>query len=252
MTGRKSHRHIWRLSLFFVLGKVYAQKSKKRSACYFIALLSTNLIKIISFDITLLFLDLFLGNSMETEGETVKMKQQKLLNQNEIARQLGISRGTLSKWLKKSTVSPKQIKGQQKLYEETVIDQYKKDKAGEKEEKKSDLSPTTLLLNQIDQQEKQIEYLKSQIEKKDTELAVQRKQLEEDKKTITDFGKQLGELTYHAQSLSLPKCEHTVSDGVFKTVSETEDRKTVKGAEKSNESTLKEESTKHWWQKIFK
>lgn len=72
---------------------------------------------------------------METEGETVKMKQQKLLNQNEIARQLGISRGTLSKWLKKNTVSPKQIKGQQKLYGETVIDQYKKDKVGEKEEK---------------------------------------------------------------------------------------------------------------------
>ena len=214
-------------------------------ACYFIALLSTNLIKIINIDITLLFLDLFLGNSMETEGETVKMKQQKLLNQNEIARQLGISRGTLSKWLKKNTVSPKQIKGQQKLYEETVIDQYKKDKAGEKEEKKSDLSPTSLLLNQIDQQEKQIEYLKSQIEKKDSELAVQREQLEEDRKTITDFGKQFAQLADQSQHLNLldkPKPEDHVSGGVFKTVSETDEKETV----------LKEEDHKHWWQRIFK
>lgn len=179
---------------------------------------------------------------METEGETVKMKQQKLLNQNEIARKLGISRGTLSKWLKKNAVSPKQLKGQQKLYEETVIDQYKKDKTGEKEEKKSDLSPTTLLLNQIDQQEKQIDYLKSQIEKKDAELDRKDKRLEENEKVIADFGKQLGELRYQVQSLDLPKIEHTVSDGVFKTVSETDEKETV----------LKEEDHKHWWQKIFK
>lgn len=183
---------------------------------------------------------------METEGETVKMKQQKLLNQNEIARQLGISRGTLSKWLKKNTVSPKQIKGQQKLYEETVIDQYKKDKVGEKEEKKSDLSPTTLLLNQIEQQEKQIEYLKSQIEKKDIALADRDKRLEENEKVIADFGKQLGELNYQVQSLNLPKLEHTVSDGVFKTVSETDEKETVE------EASLKEKKLKHWWQKIFK
>ena len=179
-------------------------------------------------------------------GETVKMKQQKLLNQNEIARQLGISRGTLSKWLKKNAVSPKQLKGQQKLYDETVIEQYKKDKTGEKEEKKSDLSPTTLLLNQIEQQEKQIEYLKSQIEKKDIALADRDKRLEENEKVIADFGKQLGELNYQVQSLNLPKLEHTVSDGVFKTVSETDEKETVE------EASLKEEDHKHWWQRIFK
>lgn len=183
---------------------------------------------------------------METEGETVKMKQQKLLNQNEIARQLGISRGTLSKWLKKKTVSPKQIKGQQKLYEETVIDQYKKDKSGEKEDKKSDLSPTSLLLNQIEQQKKEIDYLKNQIEKKDIELDRKDKRLEENEKTLADFGKQLGELRYQVQSLNLPKPKHTVSDAVFKTVSETDEKETVE------EASLKEKDRKRWWQRIFK
>lgn len=182
---------------------------------------------------------------METEGETVKMKQQKLLNQNEIARQLGISRGTLSKWLKKNTVSPKQIKGQQKLYEKTVIDQYKKDKVGEKEEKKSDLSPTTLLLNQIEQQRQEIEYLRSQLDKKDAEIADKTEQIKENTKTIADFGKQFAQLADQSQHLNLldkPKPEDHVSDGVFKTVSETDEKETV----------LKEEDHTHWWQKIFK
>lgn len=218
-------------------------------ACYFIALLSTNLIKIINIDITLLFLDLFLGNSMETEGETVKMKQQKLLNQNEIARQLGISRGTLSKWLKKKTVSPKRIKGQQKLYEETVIDQYKKDKAGEKEEKKSDLSPTSLLLNQIEQQKKEIEYLRSQLDKKDAEIADKTEQIKENTKTIADFGKQFAKFTDRAQGIDLlekSRTKHTVSDGVFKAVSETDEKETVE------EASLKEKDRRRWWQRIFK
>ncbi|MBC9706405.1 MAG: helix-turn-helix domain-containing protein, partial [Enterococcus sp.] len=155
------------------------------------------------------------------------MKQQKLLNQNEIARKLGISRGTLSKWLKKNSVFPKQLKGQQKLYEETVIDQYKKDKTGEKEEKRSDLSPTSLLLNQLEQQQKELDYLKDQLEKKDVQLAKKEEVIEEKDKVIADFGKQLGELKYQVQSLDLPKIEHTVSDAVFKTVSETDEKETV-------------------------
>lgn len=188
---------------------------------------------------------------METEEETVKMKQQKLLNQNEIARKLGISRGTLSKWLKKNTVSPKQIKGQQKLYEETVIEQYKKDKTGEKEEKKSDLSPTALLLNQLEQQQKEMDYLKSQLEKKDVELARKEEQIKEKDGIIADFGKQFGKLADQAQSLNLldkPKQEHSVSS----TVLETGEEETVKGAEKSNETALKEKRSEHWWQKIFR
>lgn len=183
------------------------------------------------------------------------MKQQKLLNQNEIARQLGISRGTLSKWLKKNTVSPKQIKGQQKLYEETVIAQYKRDKVGEKEEKKSDLSPTTLLLNQIEQQKQEIEYLRSQLDKKDAEIADKNEQIKENTKTISDFGKQFAKFTDRAQGIDLlekSRLKHTVSDGVFKAVSETDETETVENAEESNEPTLKEEDHKHWWQKIFK
>lgn len=58
--------------------------------------------------------------------ETVKKKQLKrLYSQNELADILGISKGTLSKWLNKNSVSPKQLKGQRKLYDETVIELYR-------------------------------------------------------------------------------------------------------------------------------
>lgn len=191
---------------------------------------------------------------METEGETVKMKQQKLLNQNEIARKLGISRGTLSKWLKKNSVSPKQLKGQQKLYEETVIDQYKKDKAGEKEEKKSDLSPTSLLLNQIEQQKKEIEYLRSQLDKKDAEIADKAEQIKENTKTIADFGSKFAKLADQSQHLnfldkpSIEEDKKTVSPAVFETV----EKETGTSAEESKDLDSKERDCKHWWQKIFR
>lgn len=182
------------------------------------------------------------------------MKQQKLLNQNEIARQLGISRGTLSKWLKKSAVSPKQLKGQQKLYDETVIEQYKKDKDIKKEEKKSDLSPTTLLLNQIEQQEKQIEYLKNQIEKKDIALADRDKRLKENEKIIADFGSKFAKLADQSQHLnfldkpSIEEDKKTVSPAVFETV----EKETGTSAEESKDLDSKERDCKHWWQKIFR
>ena len=47
---------------------------------------------------------------------------------------LGISCETFSKWLKKNSVSPKQIKDQRKLYSETIVEQYKKQKDDSKTE----------------------------------------------------------------------------------------------------------------------
>lgn len=67
------------------------------------------------------------------------MKQsEQLYSQNKIAEILGISRGTFSKWLKENSVSPKQQKGQRKLYDETVIEQYKQSKktSGSKDSKR--------------------------------------------------------------------------------------------------------------------
>ena len=53
------------------------------------------------------------------------MKQRKqLFTQTEIANKLGISKGTLSKWISKNNVSPEKITGNKKLYTETIISDY--------------------------------------------------------------------------------------------------------------------------------
>lgn len=92
------------------------------------------------------------------------MKQQdKLYSQNELADMLGISRGTFSKWLKKNSVSPKQIKGQRKLYSETVIEQYKKQKEPSDTNAPERLTTVQLLQRELEEKQQEIAELKQQL-----------------------------------------------------------------------------------------
>lgn len=92
------------------------------------------------------------------------MKQQdKLYSQNELADMLGISRGTFSKWLKKNSVSPKQIKGQRKLYSETVIEQYKKQKESSDTNAPERLTTVQLLQRELEEKQQEIAELKQQL-----------------------------------------------------------------------------------------
>ena len=92
------------------------------------------------------------------------MKQQdKLYSQNELADMLGISRGTFSKWLKKNNVSPKQIKGQRKLYSETVIEQYKKQKESSDTNAPERLTTVQLLQRELEEKQQEIAELKQQL-----------------------------------------------------------------------------------------
>src|SRR5699024_8810045 len=72
------------------------------------------------------------------------MKQEeKLYSQTELADKIGVSKGTLSKWISKNDVSPETIKGNRKLYKETIIEQ----------------------------QRLEIEYLKKKLDEKDDQIA---------------------------------------------------------------------------------
>ena len=107
------------------------------------------------------------------------MKQSKqLYSQNKIAEILGISRGTFSKWLKENSVSPKQQKGQRKLYDETVIEQYKQSKktSGSKDSKR--LTTAELLQDNLKEKQQEIDYLKEQLEEKDAQITAKKSELE--------------------------------------------------------------------------
>lgn len=157
------------------------------------------------------------------------MKQsEQLYSQNKIAEILGISRGTLSKWLRENSVSPKQQKGQRKLYDETVIEQYKQSKktSGSKDSKR--LTTVELLQDNLKEKQQEIDYLKEQLEEKDAQIKVK-------DETISEFGLKFAKLADQAQQLNLvdkPQIVH--KEGDFE-------------SESVVTRTGKQPVRKHWW-----
>ena len=103
------------------------------------------------------------GNGIETVNKKQKKQKKQLYSQNEIAEILGISKGALSKWLKKSSVSPKQLSGQRKL--ETVIDLYRETK--KKKNSSIKLTKVELLQKQLEEKQREIDTLRQEVKDKD-------------------------------------------------------------------------------------
>lgn len=190
------------------------------------------------------------------------MKQQdKLYSQNELADMLGISRGTFSKWLKKNSVSPKQIKGQRKLYSETVIEQYKKQKESSDTNVPERLTTVQLLQRELEEKQQEIAELKQQLvdnrnEFKEREARLEAKIDEKDKLIASQVqsSNQLVEssnriadkvtvLVDQAHQLSM---YDKIQDKKVESDAEIKPEQSSSG-EKVDSSTEKP-SKKHWWQ----
>lgn len=190
------------------------------------------------------------------------MKQQdKLYSQNELADMLGISRGTFSKWLKKNNVSPKQIKGQRKLYSETIIEQYKKQKESSDTNAPERLTTVQLLQRELEEKQQEIAELKQQLvdnrnEFKEREARLEAKIDEKDKLIASQV----------QSSNQLVESSNRIADKVTVLVDQAhqlsmydkiQDKKVESDAEiKPEQSSSGEKvdcstekpSKKHWWQ----
>ena len=190
------------------------------------------------------------------------MKQQdKLYSQNELADMLGISRGTFSKWLKKNNVSPKQIKGQRKLYSETVIEQYKKQKESSDTNAPERLTTVQLLQRELEEKQQEIAELKQQLvdnrnEFKEREARLEAKIDEKDKLIASQV----------QSSNQLVESSNRIADKVTVLVDQAhqlsmydkiQDKKVESDAEIKPEqsssgekvdSSTERPSKKHWWQ----
>ena len=190
------------------------------------------------------------------------MKQQdKLYSQNELADMLGISRGTFSKWLKKNSVSPKQIKGQRKLYSETVIEQYKKQKESSDTNVPERLTTVQLLQRELEEKQQEIVELKRQLvdnrnEFREREARLEAKIDEKDKLIASQV----------QSSNQLVESSNRIADKVTVLVDQAhqlsmydkiQDKKVESDAETSNEKSSSDEKAdspterptkKHWWQ----
>ena len=190
------------------------------------------------------------------------MKQQdKLYSQNELADMLGISRGTFSKWLKKNSVSPKQIKGQRKLYSETVIEQYKKQKESSDTNVPERLTTVQLLQRELEEKQQEIAELKRQLvdnrnEFREREARLEAKIDEKDKLIASQV--QSSNLLVESSNRIADKVTVLVDQAhQLSMYDKIQDKKVESDAETSNEKSSSDEKAdspterptkKHWWQ----
>lgn len=141
----------------------------------------------------------------------------KEVTQAEIAKKIGVSEATVSRWIAKNDITPARTKGPSKLYSFTVLQDFKKAQEAKSDKGQAELSPTALLTQQIKMQQELIADLRHQLaqekqaRKEDTErfqkqLDVKDKQLDDSKKqfdTITALTSSITKLTDQAQQLDL-------------------------------------------------
>lgn len=102
------------------------------------------------------------------------MKQgKKLLTQTEIANKLSISKGNLSKWIKKENISPIAEEGNKKLFSETLISEYKDAHKPSKINKSKSFSTIEFLQEQLKQKQEENDGLRSRIDDLEEQLKKQ-------------------------------------------------------------------------------
>ena len=125
------------------------------------------------------------------------MKQAKqLYSQTEIADKLGISKGNLSKWIKKNNVSPTRVVGNKKLFDETIFVKYKETRKQNKKKEVKGFSTVEFLKEELIRKQKEIEELK----RRNRELE---EQLMNQSTEVIDLAHNLTTLTDQAQKLNL-------------------------------------------------
>lgn len=174
--------------------------------------------------------------------ETKTVKQ--LYSQNELAEILGVSKGTFSKWLRENSVSPKQQRGQRKFYDETVIEQYKKDKEEHPAKdyvESTRVSTVQLLQETVKDKQEEIDYLRKQLEEKDA-------QLKQKDQVIADFGSKFAKLADQAQQLNLTDKADKVQMLQSGTSREKKQKEGSVFVSDSKQETVKS----RWWEKLWK
>ncbi|MCX8737702.1 helix-turn-helix domain-containing protein [Lactobacillus sp. B4026] len=158
------------------------------------------------------------------------MKQElKLLSQREIAERLGVSKGTLSKWLSKNNVSEETRKGNKKLYQETIIQQYQNAHKSNNEATSNGFSTIDFLQKELQRKQAEIDELKQDGKQKDA--------------TIADLANKLAKLADQAQQLNLTDKD----DNKLQRLTDNQLQKQDGAVNSPVEPT-----SHHWWQKLFK
>lgn len=86
----------------------------------------------------------------------------------EMAKESGVSKATVSRWLTSNNVSPDETKGKKKLFNETILNKFKKEH--EKTNKVERPTLVEVLQDEVNSLKKQNETLRNQLEIKDKQI----------------------------------------------------------------------------------
>lgn len=165
------------------------------------------------------------------------MKQGKiLLTQTELAEYIGISKGTLSKWIKKNNVSPIKENGNKKLYSRNVKKQYLSSKKASGNNDSRKFSTIEFLQKELDKKQEETLQLKQRINDLEKQLNAKNDQ-------IYDLADKFATLADQAQKLNLAdkqpqQLEQNKNDAPDEEVSDI-------SKETKQETSVKKH---HWWQ----
>lgn len=118
--------------------------------------------------------------------------QKKYYNQTEIANLLGVSKATVSRYIKKLNVSGIE-ENKAKMYPETILKQLKKETKSDNSKKNTPPSTIQLLQQQIEQLKEENKTLKEQLKIKDQQITTANK-LAEKTSQLADQAQQLNAL----------------------------------------------------------
>lgn len=134
----------------------------------------------------------------------------KEVTQAQIAKEIGVSEATVSRWISKKNIAPVRTKGPSKFYSFTVLQDFKKEQDARTDKAQPELSPTALLTQQLKMQQELIADLREQLEqeKQARKEDAQRFQKQLDAKdrqldNLTTLTTQVTKLTDQAQQLDL-------------------------------------------------
>ena len=134
----------------------------------------------------------------------------KEVTQAQIAKEIGVSEATVSRWIAKRNIAPARTKGPSKFYSFTVLQDFKKEQDARADKAQPELSPTALLTQQLKMQQELIADLREQLsqEKQARDKDAERFQKQLNAKdrqldNLTTLTTQVTKLTDQAQQLDL-------------------------------------------------
>lgn len=177
------------------------------------------------------------------------MSEKETLLKSKIAQKKDTSLTQLNRYIKEKGIVPDHRIGKRYYYNLEDFADFNKVKKINKNEVKQNKTSKINETNEINKTSETISFLQKQLEVKDEQIKKLQEQLETSTKSIAQLATQAQQLNLLDKRINR---EEDLQKQLEQLKEENSQLKQNNIVEKSNETSLKEKTPEHWWQKIFK